>query len=117
MLFPPMNFGPMNEADIRAEVIDPLLRELGYQSGTENNIGRERTLRYPHKQLGRRKASDPPITGKPDYVLEIRGTGRWIVEAKPPGLDISPDDIYQAFSYAFLPEIAAGFFVLCNGRR
>jgi hypothetical protein len=93
------------------------LRRLGYQSGTEFNIVRERTLRYPQKQLGRRKRSDPPITGKPDYILEIRGIDRWIVEAKSPAADITADDVYQAFSYAFLPEIAAGFFVLSNGRR
>ena len=109
MTFPPMNFDGMNEADIRAEVIDPLLRHLGYQSGTEFNIVRERALRYPRRSLGRKKSSDPEIKGRPDYILEkIRGLDRWIVEAKPPGSDISQDDIEQAFSYAFLPEVAAG---------
>jgi hypothetical protein len=117
MPFQPMNFERMNEADIRGEILDPLLRRLGYQSGTQFNIVRERTLRYPQKQLGRRKRSDPPITGRPDYILEIRGIDRWIVEAKSPASDITADDVYQAFSYAFLPEIAAGFFVLSNGRR
>jgi hypothetical protein len=52
-----MKFEAMNEADIRAEIIDPLLRFLGYQSGTEFNIVREHTLRYPHKSLGRKKPS------------------------------------------------------------
>jgi hypothetical protein len=117
MLFPPMHFEGMNEADIRAEVIDPLLRHLGYQSGTEFNVVRERTLRYPRPSLGRNKPTDPEIKGRPDYILEIRGLDRWIVEAKPPSADISHDDIEQAFSYAFLPEVAAGYFVLCNGRR
>jgi hypothetical protein len=117
MTFPPMNFDGMNEADIRAEVIDPLLRHLGYRSGTEFNIVRERALRYPRRSLGRKKSSDPEIKGRPDYILEIRGLDRWIVEAKPPSSDISQDDIEQAFSYAFLPEVAAGYFVLCNGKR
>jgi hypothetical protein len=40
-----------------------------------------------------------------------------VVEAKPPNVEISVDDVEQAFSYAFLPEVAAGYFVLCNGRR
>jgi hypothetical protein len=112
-----MNFDGMNEADVRGEVIDPLLRLLGYQSGTEFNIVRERALRYPRMSLGRKKATDPEIRGRPDYILEIRGLDRWVVEAKPPNVDISQDDIEQAYSYAFLPEIAAGYFVLCNGRR
>jgi hypothetical protein len=117
MLFPRMNFDGMNEADIRGEVIDPLLRHLGYQSGTEFNIVRERSLRYPRRSLGRKKPTDPEIKGRPDYILEIRGLDRWIVEAKPPSAEISHDDIEQAFSYAFLPEVAAGYFVLCNGKR
>jgi hypothetical protein len=117
MPFPPMNFDGMNEADIRAEVIEPLLRLLGYQSGTAFNVARERTLRYPRISLGRKKPTDPEVRGRPDYILEIRGLDRWIIEAKPPNVDISADDIEQAFSYAFLPEVAAGFFVLCNGRR
>ncbi|WOH71129.1 type I restriction enzyme HsdR N-terminal domain-containing protein [Bradyrhizobium sp. NDS-1] len=117
MLFPPMNFDGMNEADIRAEIIDPLLRHLGYRSGTEFNIVRERALRYPRRSLGRKKPTDPEIKGRPDYILEMRGVDRWIVEAKPPGFNISLDDIEQAFSYAFLPEVAAGYFVLCNGKR
>ncbi|MGX0961496.1 hypothetical protein AB7M63_001945 [Bradyrhizobium japonicum] len=117
MLFPPINFDGLNEADIRGEVIDPLLRHLGYRSGTEFNIVRERSLRYPRRSLGRRKPSDPEVKGRPDYILEIRGLDRWIVEAKPPSEEISDVDIEQAFSYAFLPEVAAGYFVLCNGRR
>ncbi|MBC9883237.1 type I restriction enzyme HsdR N-terminal domain-containing protein [Bradyrhizobium sp. INPA01-394B] len=117
MLFPPVNFDELNEADIRGEVIDPLLRHLGYRSGTEFNIVRERSLRYPRRSLGRRKPNDPEIKGRPDYILEIRGLDRWIVEAKPPSDDISDADIEQAFSYAFLPEVAAGYFVLSNGRR
>lgn len=116
-MFPVLNFERMNEADIRAEVIDPLLRRLGYQSGTEFNIERERFLRYPQRSLGRRKKSDPALTGKADYILEIRGIDRWTIEAKPPLADISEDDVYQAYSYANHPEIAASYFVLCNGRR
>lgn len=73
MTFSPMNFDQMNEADIRAEVIDPLLRLLGYRSGTELNIERERMLRYPRMSLGRKKPTDPEIRGRPDYILETRG--------------------------------------------
>lgn len=117
MDFPTFDFDTMNEADIRAEIIDPLLRYLGYRSGTENNIERERNLRYPKISLGRKKPTDPEVRGKADYILEARGVGRWVVEAKPPNKEIALDDVEQAYTYAALPEVAAAFFVLCNGRR
>lgn len=116
---PEINFDGLNEADVRAEVIDPLLRGLGYQSGTENNILRERLvdLRYPHIFLGRKKAGDPTLRGRPDYICEIRGFTRWIVEAKPPSEEIGLDDVEQAHSYAAHPEIRAPIYALCNGRE
>ena len=117
MNFPPMNFENMNEFDVRGEILDPLLRELGYRSGTEFNIERERTLRYPRISFGRKKPTDPELRGRPDYVLEIRGVDRWTLEAKPPRLDISADDVEQAYSYAINSDVAAEFFVISNGRR
>jgi len=113
------NFAEMNEADVRAEVIDPLLQRLGYSSGTENNILRERhiELRYPHIFLGRKKPEkDPVLRGIPDYICEVREYGRWVIEAKPPSQDIGVDDVEQAHSYSVHPEIQARLFVLCNGR-
>jgi hypothetical protein len=114
-----INFNSMNEADIRAEVIDPLLRRLGYGLGTEFPIMREREikLRYPHIYLGRKSpGKDILLRGRPDYICEVRGFARWVVEAKPPTQEIGIDDIEQAHSYATHPEIQARFFVLCNGR-
>src|SRR5437016_14640977 len=86
-----LSFDAMNEADVRAEVIDPVLHALGYRSGTEHNILRERALelRYLHIFLGRKKpGKDPVLRGKPDYICEVRGFARWPVEAKPPSEDI-----------------------------
>jgi len=37
--------------------------------------------------------------------------------SKAPNEPITGDDIQQAYTYAVHPEVAAGFFVLCNGRR
>ncbi|MBU6475326.1 MAG: hypothetical protein KGQ70_05120, partial [Alphaproteobacteria bacterium] len=52
MDFPAFDFSTLSEADIREEIVAPLLKSLGYRSGTENNIIREQTLRYPHISLG-----------------------------------------------------------------
>jgi predicted type IV restriction endonuclease len=110
-------FERMNEADIREEVIAPLLRRLGYESGTDHDVIREQLLRYPRQFLGRKDSKkDPELRGKADYILEIRKRLRWVIEAKPPNALIESDDIQQAWTYANHPEIRAVYFVICNGR-
>src|SRR5262245_61612627 len=109
-------FERLNETDVREEVIAPLLKSLGYQSGTQNDIIREQNLRYPRVFLGRKKGNDPPLRGKADYILEVQGRLRWVVEAKPPSSPLGLEEIEQAWTYASHPEIRALYFVVCNGR-
>lgn len=116
--FSPINFSVLNETDVREEIIAPLLRLLGYKSGTKNNIIREQSLRYPRAYLGRKnKNKDPLLRGKADYICEVDTRIRWVIEAKDPNALFDIDEIEQAFSYAFHPEIRAVYFVLCNGRK
>jgi hypothetical protein len=118
MQSPKIDFTLLNETDVREEIIAPLLRQLGYRTGTANNIIRELSLRYPNKFIGRKKeAKDPPLRGKADYICEIDRRVRWVIEAKDPNSEINPDEIEQAFTYAYHPEIRAMYFVLCNGRE
>lgn len=105
-----------SEADVRAEMLDPMLRALGYQAGTTNNISREPVLRYGRRFLGHKKKSDPKLEGRPDYVLEVGSAGRWLIEAKAPHVTLTVDDFEQAQSYALHPNVAASLFVLTNGR-
>lgn len=107
----------LNEADVRGEIIDPLLRALGYRAGSENHISREPTLRYEFFFLGRKKNSDVKIEGRPDYILEISDVGRWILEVKSPSKILDVDDFEQAQSYSLHPNVAAAIFVLTNGRE
>src|SRR5687767_7850797 len=94
----PLSFDKLNEADIREEVIARILSELGYRSGTEFDIIREQSLRYPRSFLGTKNpAKDPDLRGKADYILDIRRRVRWVIEAKAPGIDIAADDIEQAW--------------------
>ena len=116
---PDLDFDAMNEADVRAEVVEPILRSLGYGPGTENRLLREREikLRYERLFLGRKKPDkDPVLRGRPDYVCVVGDFGRWVIEAKPPDKGIGLDDVEQAHSYAAHPEIQAPLFVLTNGR-
>lgn len=111
------NFDQLNESDIREEIIAPLLRHLGYRSGTPHNVVREQPLSYPKIQLGRKKKTDPILRGKADYICIAHNQIRWVIEAKSPSSDICLDDIEQAWTYANHPEIRAVYFCLSNGKE
>lgn len=116
-MFEPLQFEELNETDIREEVLAPLVRILGYRSGTINNIIREQSLRYPRAFLGRKDVKrDPLLRGKADYILKVNGKIRWVIEAKAPDVEIDIDAIEQAWSYANHAEIRAVYFVLSNGK-
>jgi len=106
-----------NEADVRDEIATPFLKALGYESGTENDILRERTLSYHKAFLGRKNENDPILRGRFDYVLAVTGAGRWVLELKAPTNDITQDDIDQSISYARHPEVAARYACVTNGKR
>jgi len=117
MQFEPLNFEQLNETDIREEVIAPLLKFLGYRSSTPNNIIREQSLKYPKKFIGRKNPKkDPEIRGIADYICEVEGKTRWVIEAKSPAVDITAEEIEQSYSYANHPEIRAIYFSVCNGK-
>jgi hypothetical protein len=118
VLFPPLRFEKFNETDVREEIIAPLLCQLGYMTGTDNNIIREQSLRYPKSSLGRKdQKKDPELRGKADYILEVGNRLRWVIEAKAPEVEIDDlDAIEQAWTYASHPEIRAIYYALCNGR-
>lgn len=109
-------FEAMNEADVREEVIAPLIRKLGYRTGTEHNVRREVDLRYSSVQLGRQKQSDPPLRGRADYILEAGGKVRWVVEAKAPSEELDDLIAAQAWTYANHPDVRATYFLVTNGR-
>jgi type I site-specific restriction endonuclease len=116
-LFAPLPFERLNETDVREEIIAPLLRQLGYQTGSRNDVIREQSLRYPKISLGIKKPKkDPELRGKADYILEVNGRLRWMIEAKAPEVEIDIEAVEQAYTYANHPEIRAIYFVLCNGR-
>lgn len=117
MDLPVFDFNAMSEADVREELLAPLIRWLGYRSGTVNNVMREKSLTYSQFQLGRAKAHDPVVRGRADYVCEAGGAIRWALEAKPPHEALDGLAQAQAFTYANHPEIRAVYFVLCNGRE
>lgn len=116
--FPALPFDRMSEADVREEILVPLIAALGYRIGSEYDIHRELALRYPQQSLGRKQQTrDPVLRGRADYVLKVNGQFSWILEAKSPVSDVQLDEIEQAWTYACHPEVRAAYFALCNGRE
>lgn len=72
-------------------------------------------LKYNRLFLGHKKGSkDRPLRGEADYILDVDGRLRWVIEAKKPG-PITDDDREQAYSYAMHPEVRAILFAVMTG--
>src|SRR5205809_5089995 len=98
---PTFDFAQLGEADVREEIIAPLLKHLGYGVRTENNLIREQSLRYPRVYIGTKNPMrDPVIRGSADYICDAKRKVRWVIEAKSPDVEIGADEIEQAYSYA-----------------
>jgi DNA modification methylase len=100
------------EAAVRAVIIDPILKELGF---SHESVLREKTLQSPFLRTGSTKRRVHLI---PDYVLKVEDGYAWVLDAKAPDQKIMDDDnIEQAYMYATHPEIRSNYFALCNGRE
>jgi hypothetical protein len=105
-----------NEADVEAEIAEPLIKLLGYERGTANNVRRQLQLSYDRVSLGRKKKSDRPLRGVADYVLMVTGAGRWVLDAKAPREGITQDAVEQTITYARHPDVSGSYAVVLNGR-
>lgn len=102
-----LNLTTFNETEVRAEIIDPLIKLLGYDVESWASLKRERAVRV----LGASKALD--------YSMLLFQEDFWVIEAKRPSKDESfeRDDVYQALRYAAHPEINAALMMLCDGNK
>lgn len=103
------------EDSVREELIAPLLRKLGYSASGENAIIRSRRLEHPFVSIG---TASHKISIIPDYLLQVKGANKWILDAKSPKEEIHKGrNIEQAFSYAIHREIRVNLYGLCNGKE
>ena len=109
-------FETMNETDVREAILRPLLHDLGWRIGTKATIRTEITLTYRRAFLGHKKDKDPDLVGRADYICDLIGVARWIVEAKAPSHELTKNDVEQAHTYASHPEVNATYFLVSNGR-
>ena len=104
----------MNEAEIRRNIIDPLLSDLGLEP-SEISLERPFTIklgRYSDEIGGEEKIARPRY----DYLVRKNEVNLFIVEAKNEEHKISVDDMEQAICYARLVDPIAPFAVLINGK-
>ena len=99
----------MNEAETRAELIDPALREAGWGVVADSRVRRETIC--PGRIEGAGRRGQPEIA---DYVLTFRNHKLGVIEAKArdkPGTE----GVGQAKAYA--EKLQARFAYATNGRR
>ncbi|MDR0551789.1 MAG: type I restriction enzyme HsdR N-terminal domain-containing protein [Spirochaetaceae bacterium] len=98
------------EDSVRAVIIDPVLRELGWQPEA---IVRSKALSHPVLKVG---TSTRHITLIPDYLLKIDESYAWVLDAKHPAQNVlDANNVEQVYSYAVHREIRSVYFALCNG--
>lgn len=96
-----------SEADVRAEIIDPVIRILGYQKQTYFSLQREKSLKVLDGDLFI------------DYNMTLWSEAFWVIEAKKvkrKPVKFVTSELQQALQYAVHPEINAALVVLCDGR-
>lgn len=96
-----------SESDVRAEIIDPIVRALGYKKQTSFSTEREKHLKILDADLF------------VDYSMIVLEENFWVIEAKKVKRKrerFTPSEVKQALLYAVHPEINAGLLVLCDGR-
>lgn len=99
------------EDSVRAFIIDPILKELGY---TQQNIVLSKTLHHPYLKIGSNKKIAIKLI--PDYSLKVEENFAWVLDAKAPSQQVTDSgNIEQVYSYATHPEIRSTYFAICNG--
>ena len=100
----------MNEAETRAELIDPALQRVGWGVVDDSRIRREYGITLGRLEGAGRRAKSLSA----DYVLEYRNTKLAVVEAKPDELPYT-EGVGQAKEYAGKLEIR--FTYASNGKQ
>lgn len=101
------------EDSVREEILAPLLNCLGFSAFGTNKIIRSQNLKHPYIYFGTKKES---INIIPDYLLQVDGINKLIIDAKSPKENIlTGKNPEQAFSYAIHKEIRSEIYALCNG--
>lgn len=102
-----LNVSNFTEADVREEIINPIVKILGYRKGQFASVDREKHIRFLNKSR------------YIDYKITLWEENFWIIEAKKPldGDNFDYKALKQVTEYAIHPDINATIIVLCDGRK
>lgn len=103
-----LDVSDFSEADVREEIINQIVKILGYSKGEFSSVDREKHVRF----LGK--------TSKYlDYSCTVFKENFWIIEAKKPlkKEHFGYKEFSQALEYSIHPEINASIIVLCDGLK
>lgn len=100
----------MNEAETRAELIDPKLKECGWGRAEGSKVLREFKITLGKIQTGGTRAK--PLIA--DYVLTYRGRKLAVIEAKSNELSVG-EGVAQAKNYA--EKLHLDYTFACNGKE
>jgi len=100
----------MNEAETRAELIDPKLKECGWGVVEGSKVLREYAITAGRLQVGGTRAK-PTIA---DYVLVYKGRKLAVIEAKSDELEVA-EGVAQAKDYA--KKMSLDYTYAANGRE
>lgn len=102
----------MNEAETRAELIDPALKQAGWGVVDNSRILRERNCVISEGRiLGQGKRAQPEIA---DYILEYNNIKLAVIEAKKVSLDYT-EGVAQAKAYA--KKLHVRYTYSTNGKK
>ena len=96
-----------SEADVREEIINPIIKILGYRKGQFASVDREKHIKFLNKSRFI------------DYKITLWEENFWIIEAKKPldGDSFGYEELKQVTEYSIHPDINATIVVLCDGRK
>lgn len=100
----------MNEAETRAELIDPILKELGWGEIPDTKVFREHKITHGKIQTGGNRTK--PIIA--DYVLAYKNVKLAVIEAKSDELDVG-EGVAQAKDYA--DKLKLDYTYAANGKK
>lgn len=118
-IFKDFDFSLLNNPDfgedaVREELINPILKKLGYRASGAFKINYSKSLDHPFVKTG---SGEREIKIIPDYLLEVNNKYAWVFDAKAPTEEIlTGEHREQVYFYAIHPAIRTKIYALCNGK-
>ncbi len=119
-IFKDFDFSLLNNSDfgedaVREELINPILKKLGYKASGAYKINYSKSLNHPFVKTG---SGEREIKIIPDYLLEVNNKYALVFDAKAPTEEIlTGEHREQVYFYAIHPDIRTKIYAICNGKE